>query len=205
LRAQVIRVILGSGAFSWQDTILTMNTLALFSISLFAQASIPLLVRVFYARHDSKSPFYLGIITIATDIILCLVLARSMGVTGLALAYSISNTLNFLLLWIWLHFKVGNLGINKIAKSAMKFSLAAIGAGITVQLVKTVIVPVIDMTKFSGVLIQLVTAGIAGSIVYLALCYLLGSEELITFINSFRRHKKIKTNELEGSAEVQGN
>lgn len=205
LRAQVIRVILGSGAFSWQDTILTMNTLALFSISLFAQASIPLLVRVFYARHDSKSPFYLGIITIATDIILCLVLSRTMGVTGLALAYSISNILNFLLLWIWLHFKVGNLGINEIAKSAIKFSLAAVGAGITVQIVKTLIVPVIDMTKFSGVLIQLVTAGMAGSMVYLVLCYLLGSEELMTFINSFRRHKKIKTNELEGSDEVQGN
>jgi putative peptidoglycan lipid II flippase len=204
LRAQIIRVILGAGAFSWQDTILTMNTLAFFSISLFAQASIPLMVRVFYARHDSKTPFYLGMLTVATDIILCLVLSKSMGVTGLALAYSISNILNFLLLWTWLHFKVGNLGINKIASSALKFSLAAIGAGITVQLMKIAVLPIIDMTKFSGVLIQLVLAGITGSLVYLILCYLLGSEELITFINSLRRHKKVKINELEGSSEARG-
>ena len=205
LRAQVIRVVLGAGAFGWQDTILTMNTLAFFSISLFAQAAAPLMVRVFYARHDSKTPFYLGIFTVATDIILCLILSKTMGVTGLALAYSISNILNFLLLWTWLHFSVGNLGINQIIKSTTKFALAAIGAGIAVQLTKTFIVPVIDMTRFSGVLIQLVVAGMAGSIVYLVLCYLLGSEELKTFINSLRRHRKVKTTELEGSSEARGN
>lgn len=205
LRAQVIRVVLGAGAFGWQDTILTMNTLAFFSISLFAQASIPLMVRVFYARHDSKTPFYLGIFTVATDIILCLILSKTMGVTGLALAYSISNILNFLLLWTWLHFSVGNLGINQIIKSTVKFALAAIGAGISVQLMKGIIVPAIDMTRFSGVLIQLVVAGFTGLLVYLFLCYLLGSEELMTFINSLRRHKKVKTNELEGSTEARGN
>lgn len=205
LRAQVIRVVLGAGAFGWQDTILTMNTLAFFSISLFAQASIPLMVRVFYARHDSKTPFYLGIFTVATDIILCLILSKTMGVTGLALAYSISNILNFLLLWTWLHFSVGNLGINQIIKSTVKFALAAIGAGISVQLMKGVIVPAIDMTRFSGVLIQLVVAGITGTIVYLILCYLLGSEELMTFVNSLRRHRKVKTTELEGSGEARGN
>ena len=205
LRAQIIRVVLGAGAFNWQDTILTMNTLAFFSVSLFAQASIPLIVRVFYARHDSKTPFYLGMFTVATDIILCLVLSKKMGVTGLALAYSISNILNFLLLWTWLHFKVGNLGINKIVASAIKFSLAAIGAGITIQLMKIAVLPFIDMTKFSGVFIQLVVAAIFGAIVYLFLCYLLGSEELITFLNSLRRRKSVKTNELDDSSEARSN
>ena len=202
LRAQIIRVILGAGAFSWQDTILTMNTLAMFSISLFAQASVPLLVRVFYARHDSRTPFYLGMFTVATDIILCLILSRSMGVTGLALAYSISNILNFLLLWTWLHFKVGNLGLAKIVQSATKFAIAAIGAGFAVQLVKLAISPVINMTKFSGVLIQLGAAGLAGSLTYLIICYFLGSEELMTFINSVSRRKKVKSNELDDSSEA---
>jgi putative peptidoglycan lipid II flippase len=205
LRAQIIRVVLGAGQFGWQDTILTMNALALFSVSLFAQASTPLLVRVFYARHDSKTPFYLGIFTVAVDIILCLILSRKMGVMGLALSYSISNILNFILLWSWLYVKVGSLGIGKIARSAIKFSLASIGAGITVQLMKLVISPVIDMTRFSGVFIQLIVAAAAGSLVYLILCYLFHSEELFTFINSFRRHRKVKTTELEGSDEAKGN
>ncbi|MEI6835371.1 MAG: murein biosynthesis integral membrane protein MurJ [Candidatus Falkowbacteria bacterium] len=204
LRAQIIRVVLGAGVFGWQDTILTMNTLALFSISLFAQASIPLIVRVFYARHDSKTPFYLGMFTVAADIILCLILSRKMGVTGLALAYSISNILNFLLLWTWLHFTIGGLGISKIVRSAIKLSLATIGAGLSIQLMKIAVLPFIDMTKFSGVFIQLIVAATAGGLAYLLLCYLLGSEELITFINSIRRHRPVKTTELEDSDEARG-
>ena len=54
LRAQIIRIVFGSGQFNWQDTVLTMNTLGFFALSLFAQAVIPLLVRVFYARRDSQ-------------------------------------------------------------------------------------------------------------------------------------------------------
>jgi len=205
LRAQIIRVLLGAGAFSWQDTILTMNTLALFSISLFAQASIPLLVRVFYARHDSKTPFYLGMFTVAVDIILCLALSRKMGVVGLALAFSISNILNFLLLWTWLQIKVGSLGITKIVRSAIKFVVAATGAGITIQLMKIIVLPFIDMTRFSGVFIQLLAAAIAGGLIYLLLCYLLGSEELTTFINSLKGHKQVKTTELDDSSEARSN
>lgn len=195
LRAQIIRVFFGAGMFSWQDTILTMNTLAFFSISLFAQASTPLMVRVFYARHDSKTPFYLGMFTVLVNIILCLTFSKKIGVTGLALAYSISSILNFLLLWTWLHFKVGNLGIEKIAKSALKFSVAAIGTGLTVQLMKVVLAPIIDMTRFSGVLTQLVGAALAGSIVYLIICYFLNSEELLTFINSWRHRKTLKNSD----------
>lgn len=197
LRAQIIRVILGAGAFTWQDTILTMNALAFFSISLFAQASAPLIVRVFYARHDSKTPFYIGISTVSLNVILSILLSKKMGVTGLALSYSISSILNFLLLWTWLHFKVGSLDISNIIKSATKFSLAAIGAGLAVQLMKVAVSPIIDMTRFSGVLIQLAASGIAGVMAYLLLCYLLGSSELITFINSFKKSKKINKVEIE--------
>ena len=205
LRAQIIRVILGSGNFSWQNTILTMNTLALFSVSLFAQASIPLMVRVFYARHNSRTPFYLGIFTVAVDIILCLILSKKMGVTGLALSYSISNILNFLLLWTWLYFKVGNLGIAKIVNSAIKFGLASIGAGLTIQLMKIAVLPIIDMTRFFGVFIQLIVAASVGGVVYLILCYLLGSEEVITFISLIRRRLPFKTrHNLDDSGEARG-
>ncbi len=205
LRAQIIRVILGSGAFNWQDTILTMNALAYFSISLFAQASTPLLVRVFYARHDSKTPFYLGIFTVLADIILCLVLSKKMGVAGLALAFSISSILNFLLLWIWLHFKVGDLGVNKILSSALKFSFSAIGAGFVIQLMKIILWPFIDMTTFLGVFIQLSGSAVAGILTYIFFCYLFGSEELTTFYDSFCRRLPFRKSPVNDSTEARGN
>ena len=205
LRAQIIRVILGSGAFNWQDTILTMNALAFFSISLFAQAAAPLLVRVFYARHDSRTPFFLGIFTVVTDIILCLALSRTMGVAGLALAYSISSILNFLLLWVWLHFKVGDLGVAHIISSALKFSFSAIGAGFVIQLMKVAVWPFIDMTTFLGVFIQLVLCTISGILTYILLCYLFGSEELIILMSSVRKRLPFKKATIPDSSEVRGN
>ncbi|MEI6627352.1 MAG: murein biosynthesis integral membrane protein MurJ, partial [bacterium] len=53
LRAQVVRVILGAGNFTWQDTRLTAAALALFALSLFAQSIIPLIIRAFYALKNT--------------------------------------------------------------------------------------------------------------------------------------------------------
>ena len=49
LRAQIVRLILGSGHFGWEQTIETANILGFFAISLFAQGLIPLFARVFYS------------------------------------------------------------------------------------------------------------------------------------------------------------
>ncbi|MFA6194866.1 MAG: murein biosynthesis integral membrane protein MurJ [Patescibacteria group bacterium] len=188
LRAQIIRVVLGTGNFDWQDTILTMNTLGFFAISLFAQATIPLLIRVFYARHNSALPFYLSLVSAAVNVILSLMLAPKMGVAGLALAFSVANILNFLLLWIWLYLKVGVLDIGNILIAVLKFTTSAIAAGGAAQIMKVVVWPFIDMTKFSGVFIQLIAAGGVGLLVYLLFCYLFKSEELFGFIASMKHH-----------------
>lgn len=179
LRAQIIRVVLGSGRFDWTDTILTMNTLGFFSLSLFAQACLPLLVRVFYARHNSKTPFFIGLFTVAINVILSLWLARRLGVAGLALAFSIANIFNFALLWLALRLEIGNMDEVKILVSTIKFSAAALAGGITVQGMKVLIWPFIDMTKFWGVLTQGLVAGLSGIFIYAVVCSLLRSEEFI--------------------------
>ncbi len=204
LRAQIIRVVLGTGNFNWQDTILTMNTLGLFAVSLFAQATIPLLVRVFYARHNSTTPFLIGIVTVALNTILAMYLAPRFGITGIALAYSIDNILNFILLWLWLYFTVGHLDIGNISISALKLTVSALAAGGAAQVMKALIWPFIDMTKFSGVFIQLVGAGLTGLVVYLGFCYLLGSEELAGFWSSWRNKRELKVYKVDDQGEARG-
>jgi putative peptidoglycan lipid II flippase len=204
LRAQIIRVVLGNGRFDWGDTILTMNTLGFFAISLFAQATIPLLIRVFYARHNSIIPFGIGLVTVAVNTILALILAPRIGVPGLALAFSIDNILNFLLLWIWLYFKVGDLGISLILRAVLKFSVASLAAGLATQLAKVAISPFIDMTRFNGVFIQLVGAALAGIFVYGFFCYLLKSEELLGFLNALRQRWPFKKVKIDDQGEAMG-
>lgn len=57
IRAQFVRVVLGSGAFDWSDTRLTAAVLALFILSLTAQALHLLVVRALYAVGNTKLPF----------------------------------------------------------------------------------------------------------------------------------------------------
>jgi len=185
--------------FSWNDTVLTMNALALFSLSLFAQASIPLLVRVFYARQDSKTPFFISLLAVTVDVILAIVLSRHLGVLGLPLAYSIASVFNFLLLWFYLIFKVGNFDLPRIAVSAFKFSLAALGAGAAIQITKQVVGNSVNMTTFVGVFTQLSLAAIAGVAIYLLVCYLLRSEEFFGLLDSWRQRGRLKRSQLSAS------
>ncbi len=204
LRAQIIRVVLGTGNFDWEDTVLTMNTLGFFALSLFAQASIPLLTRMFYARQDSATPFYIGLVTVGINVGLAIFLAPSLGVSGLALAFSLANIINFILLWLWLSSKVGSLDIANIVNSVLKFTASAVMAGATVQIVKVAVWPFIDMSKFSGVFIQLAASLGLGGAVYLGVCYLLKSEELEGFISALKHRWPFKKLKVEDQGEARG-
>ena len=63
IRAQIVRVILGSGAFDWNDTRLTAAVLALFIISLAAQSAHNLIVRAFYAAGSSRTPLVVTLVS----------------------------------------------------------------------------------------------------------------------------------------------
>ncbi len=204
LRAQIIRVILGTGQFDWQDTILTIDTLGFFSLSLFAQAVIPLLIRMFYARHNSKTPFMIGLIAVVINVFLSLWLAGKMGVAGLALAFSIASIINFILLWLVLRIEIGRLDELRVLISTVKFSAAAIACGVAVQGMKLVIWPYIDMTKFWGVLTQGVVAGLSGIIIYIMVCSFLRSEELFNFWSSIKRRLPVGKIEAGDQGEARG-
>lgn len=59
LRAHLVRIILGTGSFDWDDTRLTAGVLALLVLSLAAQGVVLLTSRAFYASNKSWSPFFI--------------------------------------------------------------------------------------------------------------------------------------------------
>lgn len=204
LRAQLVRVLLGAGQFDWTDTVLTIETLTFFSLSLFAQASIPLLVRMFYARQNSKHPFYIGLFTVAVDIILSWQLSRLLGVAGIALAYSISNILNFTLLWLLLRWQLGRLDGTAIAFAAVKFLAAGLLALLAAQQIKIWAGAWLDLDTGWGIFGQGVLAGLAGLAVYLGACGLFRSEELSSFWSGLKRRLPWRSLESEDQGEARG-
>lgn len=187
LRPEIIRVVLGGGQFDLESVTLTFKTLGFFILSLFAQATIPLLVRMFYAREDSLRPFYAGLATVVIDIVLAYSLSRLMGVGGIALAFSIANTLNFLLLWLILEFQIGDLDKKRIIRSSLLFGFAALVAGLSGLVTKFLLAGVFLSSSIVFTFFKGATAGIVAGAVYLLITLLFKNEEAIALAGRFTR------------------
>jgi putative peptidoglycan lipid II flippase len=179
LRAQIVRVILGTGAFNWQNTYDTAQTLGWFAVSIFAQGLIPLLARSFYAHEDTKTPMVISLISIILNIFLSLWLASFWGVVGLAMAFSLASLFNMLLLYIILHLRLKNLDENKIFRSLWKICLNAFLAGAVTYTGLQVISPLVDMHTFKGIFFQGLGAGLLGLLTYLFLSIVGRMEEVV--------------------------
>ncbi|MEK7159754.1 MAG: murein biosynthesis integral membrane protein MurJ [Patescibacteria group bacterium] len=187
LRAQIIRVVLGSGRFNWEDTVLTANSLGIFCFSLFAQSLLPLLARAFYARHDTMTPFITSFIGMLVNAVLSWIFVKQFGVLGLALGFSISMIVYFILLFVLLKIKVKGIGSDGILMALFKVSIASLVMGAIVQFMKTFMAGFVDMQTFSGILTQGAVAAFAGVIAFTIVGYLLKTEELLNFVAGFKR------------------
>ncbi|MEK7189114.1 MAG: murein biosynthesis integral membrane protein MurJ [Patescibacteria group bacterium] len=169
LRAHIVRLVLGAGAFDWTDTILTARTLSFFAISLFAQSLIPLIARVFYALQDTKTPVIVSALSLGLNIYLSLKLSLSMGVAGLGLGFSIASIANVLVLWLLLRHRLGDLDDLRVFAGAMRITLFSIIAGWALYAMLYITAPYVDTQTGVGLLAQACVSGAAGLAVYLGL------------------------------------
>lgn len=194
LRAQIVRVILGTGKFGWEDTILTINSLQYLAFGLFAEALILLLLRGFFALEDTKTPFWLGLLSSAARIGGAWWFSFSWGVAGLALGYAVGGIINMFLLWIFLARKVarlarldlgeswrGDLRFGEIFFSGFKILSASILAGVSVWALLRLLANFVDTKTFLGLLAQGAGAGLGGLIVYFLAGLALRSTEMRIF------------------------
>jgi len=179
LRAQLVRVIIGAHGVTWPQTITTSQTLAFFTISLFAQALIPVLARSFYAMQDTRTPVRITAVALGLDIVGSFVLSHFMGVTGLALSYSISSLIAALALFVALRKRVGHLDDERIVRTVFRVIGITILMSIVVQGTKFVLVSLgLDLTRAVGVFAQAFVAGSVGALAYLAFALLFRFEEI---------------------------
>ncbi len=187
LRAQIVRVVLGSGKFDWIATINTADALAFFALGLFAQSLIPLYARAFYALSNTKTPFTIGVIAELISIIAALIFMKPLGVAGLALASSIGAIVNITMLVIALRLQSGNLEEGKIVSLLLRIAVAALAMGLSIQFLKYPLSKIFDLTHFWGVLLQGFISGSLGLFVYGVICHILRVEEMIHLHNSFKK------------------
>lgn len=186
LRAQIVRVVLGAEKFDWDATIMTADALGLFAVSLVAQGLVYVLVRAYFAKNDTTTPLLVGIASVLVNVGAAHTFSKMYGVAGLGMAYSLSAVVQVALLWVPLKFAFGYLDEKKIARSLLVFTLAGIVCTAVTQGMKLLVVRFITLDTFMGVLSQGLIAGTVGLIVYVAMTYVLGSEEVRDFLQGLR-------------------
>ncbi len=193
LRAQIIRILLGTGEFDWNDTIITAQTVGMLSISLFAQCLIPLFIRAFYALQNTRTPLIITFFSTLITIILSFSLKNIFGISGLALGISIGSILQFFILAVLLYKKLGIHKEKIIVLSTFKITLAAVCMGAITQMIKYPISRYVDMSTFLGIFTQGLVAGGGGLFIYFFLCYCLQLPEMTILMQSFhKRWLKLK-------------
>jgi putative peptidoglycan lipid II flippase len=210
LRAQIVRVLLGAGKFSWNDTRLVAASLALFAISITAQCMILLLVRGFYAMGNTKTPLKINALAVGTTALSAVGLLslhryspmfrdflddilRIDGTTGasvvlLSLAFSVGQITNAFMLWSRFHKKIEGTVIETKALGRALFHTLGAGiiAGTASYGMLLLISGGVDQGTFWGILLQGFISGMVGIAIYGIILAALKNEDILLFMQTLR-------------------
>jgi putative peptidoglycan lipid II flippase len=143
LARPLVQLVLQRGSFTAADTALTAEMLQGFAVGLPAFAVYLFVVRAFYARRDTRTPFWLNLTQNILNVAIMFPLTAALDAAGLALAYSLSYWVIVVAALVALHRAVrrdggeepgallGSAGLTALARSV------AVGAAVTVALVAT--------------------------------------------------------------------
>jgi putative peptidoglycan lipid II flippase len=197
LRAHLVRVILGSGAFDWTDTRLTAAAFALLSLSLVSQGLMLLLVRGYYAAGRTFVPFIVSVFTALGTVVVGALLvgvfknqfiaeftqsllrvADVPGSTVLALAFAYSGVSIAGAVILVFHFNRRFNGfVSQSARAFWESVVAAVAGGGVAYIALALIGPITFASTTLSVFARGFTAGVLGVIASACAYYLLGSTE----------------------------
>lgn len=207
LRAQIVRLVLGAGAFDWNATRLTAAALALLVVSLVAQSITLLIARAYYALGNTKKPFYFGLVDVVVSVLsavgLSLVFTRiefvrhfveallrvedvpGASVLMLALGYACGSIVKALVGYSYFRRDTGISSARVRRLVFQSFAASILGGALVYQTLSYL--PSVLLLHTVGIAIEGLVAGTCGALGLFAVLWLLRNEELLEAVASFRR------------------
>lgn len=181
LKIPVVRLIYGAEGVTWEQTVMTAWVVAFLGISLFAQALSNLMIRFYYALHETRLPVILGAISMIVSIIVAAVLVAyvpELGVRSLAIAVSAGALIEFGLLLMTVIRKYIH-DWKKFLETPVKILIAsAVMAAVIYIPVQVLDQVFIDTSRVVNLLILMWLVVSFGLTIYLVLTWILGVKEL---------------------------
>jgi putative peptidoglycan lipid II flippase len=187
LATPITRFLYERGEFTAQDVVLTSQALMAFAVGTLAYGTSQVMVRLFNAVHDTRTPALVGVGSIALNAAGDVVLMQIWGHWGIALTTSIVSCLNTLVLYLIFRSRHESLNESLLARRFLTHLLLSIALGACLFVLsrpltttpESLTTPV-QLLHFAGVVL------VSGSL-YLALAYLFRVEEVITLLQKAGR------------------
>jgi putative peptidoglycan lipid II flippase len=189
LKTPIINLLFQRGLFDYSATEKTAFALLFYSVGLWAIAGSRIIAPAFYSLQDTWTPMKIALICLGANIIFRAVLIFPLMHGGLALATSLSSTLNLILLFRKLGPKLGGIDIRKNIQSLLRIFLCSLPMGLVAYLICSI--GHWSTTGNVGEKILILFAGIViGLGIYLACSYWVKNEEMLFLLNIVKRKVK---------------
>lgn len=191
LSLPLIQLVLEHGRFSLYDAQATAIPLAFFALGLAAQAAVEILVRAFYALHDTRTPTIVSVMLFVMKIALGILLLNvalwgvQWGMAALAFATSFTAILETgFLLWL-LHQRLGGLHLRRLADFVVRVLCASMIMAIALLLTRYVLDLMLNTTQTPSlgligtifVMLKLAIEGLVGLFIFVRAAQALHIEE----------------------------
>jgi murein biosynthesis integral membrane protein MurJ len=161
----------------------------IFSLGLVPYMMFQLMLRVFYAMHDSRTPMYIGVGVMATNIAASLlalaVLPAGHVVEGLAAAFGLANVVGTVVSWVILSRRLDGLDGRRIAGSLIRMHLAAIPS-LFFALATSLMVGVLLAPGPAFGIVTMIIGGSGAVLLYFLFARALGITELTELTSGLR-------------------
>jgi putative peptidoglycan lipid II flippase len=165
----LIALLLEGGAFTSDSTNLVYQVLLFMSVRIVSEATLEVVARLFYARHNTRTPMFVYLGWFAIQVSGAYLFVGSLGVAGLALASTAAFTVLAAVLYVLNSRELGGLGEKELAISGGRALLASAGMAVVIMGLQQLL---------PGSLLFLAAGAGLGGVVYILLLTLLGAPEL---------------------------
>ena len=169
---EIINGLFGYGSFSMDDVEMTSNALMFFGFGIIAFALVKILSNFFFARDNTKTPFYISSLIVFLNVIISLSLFNKVGFLIIPIATSISTWIGVLIFLYYLQKRRYLLLQNKIFKNILKIIVSSIIMAVILMLLLDKFSSYLDYAYSYKSIYLLIIVGFVG-IVYLISCNVL--------------------------------
>ena len=170
---EIINGLFGYGSFTTKDVELTSKALMLFGFGVIAFALVKILSNFFFARDNTKTPFYISSFIVFLNVVISLSLFNKIGFLIIPLATSISTWIGVLIFLYCLQKRKYLLLQKKLLSNTFKIIISSVIMVLALKLLLDKYSSYLNYTYAYKSIILLIIVGFVG-IVYLVSCYLLG-------------------------------